>query len=260
MVSNIYSPLVCIGQDNCILNFTQQPVTQVECNVYEQPVIVLTCSVESLSHEAFPDTSVIEIRWYFNNGTEHELTTGVDHRRMGGTWDPVQVTSTLNISGTFNQRFSSLGEGFYYCQVDITDMAVVSNFSQRFQVLSRNEHLQISSRCNGEPFIANIESCAAYQVTTDVLATTEIAQTTTQASDNQNENTDSSTHSEVTWQPTTSDENQKSEGITNVWVYVLIGVVAILLIIIVTLIVFGITLCQRLSRPSIAQGKISSTV
>ena len=134
-----------IGTDDCILNFTQQPVTGIDCDVYEKPVIVLTCSVESLSSDVFSDLSVIEIRWYFHNGTEYELTTGVSHTRTGGNGAHVLVTSTIKISGTSNQNFAFIAEGFYYCQVQMTDMTVVVNSSQRFQVLNRDEYVQAST-------------------------------------------------------------------------------------------------------------------
>ena len=233
-----------IGRDDCILNFTQQPVTGIDCDVYEEPVIVLTCSVESLSSDVFADPSDIEIRWYFYNGTEYELTTGVNHTRTGGNGVHVQVTSTINVSGTSNQNFAFLGEGFYYCQVQLTDMTVVTNSSQRFQVLNRDEYVQASTFCSERTFIASVESCAAYAVTVTVNhTTTDIA---TQATTQINYKEGSITQSV---QPTTLIDNQfESEITTMMWVYVLLAVVVIFSIIIAALTVLTLMLCKKLSN------------
>ena len=132
--------------------------------MYEASVIVLTCRVESLSLEDFADPSVINIRWYFDNGTEYELTTGVNHTRLGGSGEKVQVTSTLKLSGTSNKSSVFLSEGSYYCQVQLMDRDVLLKTSQAFRVLNTDEHVQASTDCCERTFIDSVESCAAYEV------------------------------------------------------------------------------------------------
>ena len=234
--------------DNCILNFTQQPVTEIDCDVYQEPVIVLTCSVVSLSQQAFPDPSLIEIRWFFYNGTEYELTNGVGHTRTGGNGDHVQVTSTLNVSGTSDQRFAFLGEGFYYCQVQMTDMTVVANSSQRFQVLSRDEYVQASTNCRERTFYDNVESCAAYEVTTTDSTTSPIPTTTLDANNGDTTTTPQNTSANPTTEPTSTSSEGQGGGSLEVWIYVLVAVAAVFAMIIIILAIMCVGLCLRRSQ------------
>ena len=250
-----------IGQGECILNFTQQPVTEIDCDVYEEPVIVLMCRVESLSQDAFTDPSVIEIRWYFHNGTEYELTTGVGHIRMGGNGDHVQVTSTLNVSGTSNQRFTFLGEGFYYCLVQMTDKVVVSNSSQRFQVLGQDQYVQAATSCDERTFIANVESCAAYEVTaptTQHQTTTDIVYDTTALSTEDRETTTeiALTEDKSSSTMTTLADGDVDRGRGSLQVmWIAIAITAVAVIFVTTAIVVAITTTVTLRQKSLKSRK-----
>ena len=253
LVSNLPPVCIIIGQDSCILNFTQQPVTGIDCDVYEEPVIALTCRVESLTQDAFLDPSVIEIRWYFYNGTEYELTTGVGHTRTGGNGDHVQVTSTLNVSGTSNQRFAFLGEGFYYCQVQMTDMVVIANSSQRFHVLSRDDYVQAATSCDERTFIANVESCAAYETTAQYLTTTDIVYDTTALSTPDKETTVEIVQTQDTNSPKTTtlvggDVDRGEGSLQIMWIAITITAVAVIFVTTAIIVVITTTLCRKSSK------------
>ena len=114
--------------------------------------LVLTCGVVSLSTADIADPQDVSFRWYFYNGTEYELSVGINHTRSGGNGANVQVNSTLQISGT-SQTAAYLSQGFYYCQVQMIDMNVRSIFSQRFQVISQDYYFQYVSSCSEKTFI-----------------------------------------------------------------------------------------------------------
>lgn len=58
--------------------FIEQPVTSAECLLYEAEGIILTYAISegSFDSEIPLDPSRISIKWYYNNGTESELTVG----------------------------------------------------------------------------------------------------------------------------------------------------------------------------------------
>ena len=140
----LFFPLSCADAENCVLKFTEQPVTNVDCNVYEPERLVLTCSVSSTESTSLPDPDDVCIKWYFNNGTEHELMVGINQTRDGGNGEMVEISSTLAISGISQQNAANIKEGSYYCRVHILDMNTMSNSSQQFVVLERSIYTQIS--------------------------------------------------------------------------------------------------------------------
>ena len=116
------------------MNFIEQPVTTVDCDVYEQERVILTCSVSSTGYNTIIDSSGIYIKWYFNNGTEHELMVGINQTTEGGNGERIEISSTLTISGTSQQDAANLNEGSYYCRVQMSYINIMSNSSQRFVV------------------------------------------------------------------------------------------------------------------------------
>ena len=159
----------------------------------------------------------------------------------------MQVTSTLNVSGTSNQNFAFLAEGFYYCQVQMTDMAAVANSSQRFQVLNRDEYVQASTSCSERTFIASVESCAAYAVTATEQTTPQPvqAQTTTEDTPTTAPNTSENQTTEPT---STSSSGGGRGGSLEVWIYVLVAVAAVFAMIIIILAIMCVGLCLRRSQ------------
>ena len=104
---------------DCILKFIEQPITAVDCNPYADDRIVLTCTVTS---EGASDSMIsltpsnLHIKWYYNNGTEYELTVGTNEtRREGENGDPIVISSALAISATIQQNAANLARGSYYC-------------------------------------------------------------------------------------------------------------------------------------------------
>ena len=118
---NIVS-IVHAGAGNCLLNFTEQPIT-VDCLLYEEETImILKCTVssEGLLNPDPLDPSRISIKWYFNNGTESELTVGTNEVREGGNGEHIVISSTLTITGSSFQHVAvSLAQGSYYCRVKL---------------------------------------------------------------------------------------------------------------------------------------------
>ena len=115
---------------NCIFNFIEQPITSVDCNIYEEEKIILTCTITSVY---LLEPNGLNIKWYYNNGTGHELTEGTNEtRRGGGNGDPTVISSTLTISSMIQQDTAILAEGSYYCQMHVLGQNVVTNSSQNF--------------------------------------------------------------------------------------------------------------------------------
>ena len=158
--------------DSCILYFTQQPITTVDCNVYEADKVLLTCTVTDPVQNDLTSSLRIDIKWYFDNGTKQEVNVGTETTVRNGDEDVVKITSTLALSATSDQNAMHIGgEGFYYCQVQAAitsamDVRLESNPSQMFQVSSRDFHFQASTSCMERNFIDNVESCAVNQVST----------------------------------------------------------------------------------------------
>ena len=156
----------------CNLFFVEQPITSVDCNIYEAERIVLTCTIESsediLDSRLFVDPG--RIRWYtyYSNGTESELTVGTNEtRREGGNGDPIVVSSTLAISATSQQNAADLVQGSYYCRVHVSGCShwgLLSNFSQKFTVLNHNVYLQHGTSCSERNFITAERVCAVYNI------------------------------------------------------------------------------------------------
>ena len=255
------SVLFCTDIDRCILNFTVQPVTSVDCNVYETDLEVLTCTVESLSTADVSDPQDILIKWFFFNDTEYELTVGVNPpQRTGGNGGHVTVTSTLHISGTSQQNASYVSEGFYHCQVQMTDRSVQSQPSQKFEVFNRDQYLQASTSCSERTFTAPLQSCAVYHIREDTPITTAAINATT-ATVNDRHNTIGGTtlvlsESQSTPPPPTSSDNNEGDRALPIWVYILIALVAVVAVIIVlaTVVIFVLN-SLRHSKATNDEGK-----
>lgn len=156
----------------CNLFFVEQPVTSVDCNIYEAERIILTCNTISsediLESEFLVDPGRIKIQWYYSNGTEHELTEGTNKtRREGGNGTPVVISSTLTISATSQHNAANLVQGSYYCRVHesgLSHWGLVPNSSQNFTVLNPDVYLQHATSCSERSFITTERDCAAYNI------------------------------------------------------------------------------------------------
>lgn len=92
--------------------FIEQPVTSVECLIYEEAKIVLTCTVtsEGISDPTILDPNEINIKWYYYNGTDHELITGTNTTtREGGNGEHIIISSRIQ------ENTADLAVGSYYC-------------------------------------------------------------------------------------------------------------------------------------------------
>ena len=157
--------------------FIEQPITFAECLLYEAERIILTCAISDGSYDSeIPlDPSRISIKWYYNNGTESELTVGSNEtRREGGNGDPIVITSilSLTISVISQHDAVTLAQGSYYCRVNIAGWNVVSNSSQSFIVLNPDEYLQHAISCSERTFIDRESVCAVYYSAVDENLTT----------------------------------------------------------------------------------------
>ena len=243
--------LFYIDTDSCILNFTQQPVTSINCDVYDSNIeVVLTCSVVALSDGDIVDPLDVSFRWYFYNGTEYELSVGINHTRSGGNGADVQVSSTLQIGET-SQNAAYLGQGFYYCQVWMIEIPSTSNFSQRFQVLNQDGYLQAASSCSGKTFTDPVQTCAVYRVTEELVTTKSktLDMTTPQTSDKE-ATTATPPVDRLSSSPSSSigDETTSSGETLQVWIYVLVAVAAVFAMIIIILAIMCVGLCLRRSQ------------
>ena len=142
----------------CTFLITEQPIASAECLLYEADEIILMCTIisQGIFGSKIPlDSSRINIKWYHNNGTESELTVGTNEtRREGGNGDPIRISSTLAISLIRQHDANTLAQGSYYCRVSIAGWpSGVSNSSQRFTVLHKDDYLQYGSSCSGQTFI-----------------------------------------------------------------------------------------------------------
>ena len=242
--------LFYIDTDSCILNFTQQPVTSINCDVYDTNIeVVLTCSVVSLSAGDIVDPLDVSFRWYFYNGTEYELSVGINHTRSGGNGVNIQVSSTLQIGETHNAAY--LGQGFYYCQVRMIEIPSTSNFSQRFQVLNQDGYLQEASSCSGKTFIDSVQTCAVYRVSEELLTTkSETLDMTTRQTPDKEATTATPPVDRLSSSPSSSigDVNTNSGETLQVWIYVLVAVAAVFAMIIIILAIMCVGLCLRRSQ------------
>ena len=232
-----------------------QPITSVDCNVYETDLEVLTCTVESLSTADIADPQDIVIKWFFFNDTEYELAVGVNPpQRTGGNGGHVTVTSTIHISGTSQPNASFVNEGFYHCQVQMIDTSVMSKPSQKFEVFNRDQYLQASTSCSERTFTAPLQSCAVYRIREDTTTTTAVNNDTTTTktpNDKENKTTDER-QGPTSPAPSTSDSSPNTSGggggTLEVWIYVLVAVAAVFAMIIVILAIMCVGLCLRRSQ------------
>ena len=228
---------------NCLLQFTEQPITSAQCNIYGEEEITLTCTISSehLSRNAYAlDPSGITIKWYYNNGTESELTAGASEtRREGGNGDPVVISSILTISAISQHGAANLAKGSYYCRVNVAGWpGFVSNSSQQFSVLSMDEYFQIGISCSHTTFIAKERACAVCN-TSGAVVTEESSESLTLSTLNP---TDVMIIQEVDTTVSVQSTFSRNEGISEIWIYVLVAIVGAFLITIVVLIVFIIKL------------------
>ena len=233
---------------NCILNFTEQPITYADCNVYEENKIILTCTItsEGVSESVYMlQPNRINIRWYYNNGTaEYELTEGTNEtRREGGNGNPIVISSTLTISSTIQRNTASLAEGSYYCQIQAPDQTVASNSSQKFIALGFDQSLQLGVSCSYTDFTARESTCAVYSVFAimNPITTGSSENLTTINITNMQEDTTT-----LFIQSITDQDN----GVSEIWIYTLVIILAVFLLIIVILTVFVFQLLHMIPRRS----------
>ena len=228
----------------------------VDCDIYNAERIILTCTIstESISDSLISLTSnYLNISWFFNNGTEYELIVGINEtRREEGNGSTIIISSTLAISGIPQEDISLLASGSYYCGVNVTgkDVTVVSNFSQQFIALEQDEYLQFATNCSHKSFIANKSNCAVHVLNHRIAyvnPTTIFPQINASMTSNSDvyENPITTNHPSVTEIITVQEADTtiqsspgQSEGVPEIWIYVLVSMLAVFLIIIIILIVF----------------------
>ena len=225
----------------------------VDCVIYSAERIVLTCTVssEGISDSLTSlDSSSININWFFNNGTEYELMVGTNVTRSeDGNGSAIIISSTLAVSGITQEDIAPLAPGSYYCRVNValTGEDVVSNFSQQFIVMDQDNYLQFTTNnCSNESFIANESSCAIRNQSIAVVNPTTLIprKNTPMPTDSIYENLTKITtnHASVTdvtsVQDTTIQSSpDQSDGVPEIWIYILGSMMAVFLIIIIILIV-----------------------
>ena len=240
------------------MNFIEQPTT-VNCLVYDVERIVLKCTMssEGLLNPDPLDPSRISIKWYFNNGTESELTVGTNETsREGGNGEHIIISSTLTISSfnEFQHVAASLTQGSYYCRAEVDNRWNLANSSQPFIALEREVHLQEARSCAAAdlPLIAvtSVSSCAIHRIVEDqgftiVGPTTEFENNST--INNQNV-TDITIMQDIDATIFTQSTFNQNEGVSKIWIYILAATLGAFLIIIVVLIIFILILMIRKPR------------
>lgn len=226
-----------------------------DCDLYRADKILLTCTVtsEGVSDSALSlePSNNLRIRWFFNNGTDRELTTGTNEtRREGGNGEHVVISSILAISGSESppENVASLAVGSYYCQVQVNDETMQANSSQQFKALDPDEYLQSATSCTERNFIAGDSACAVHNIPT----------TTSPNPSAVDSDSTSSVQEDTTSKSTLSDGNKSTEpaqpspgggGTTlEVWIYVLVAVAAVFAMIIIILAIMCVGLCLRRSQ------------
>ena len=224
-----------------------------DCNLYEEERIILTCTVSSqgIPGSISPNLNSLNIKWFFNNGTEYELVVGTNEtRREGGNGIAIVISSTLTISGTLQENTSPLAQGLYYCRVNVASDDVVSNSSQQFIVLDLDRYFQSGTNCVDSTFIAGESACAVHSIAV-------MNPTITDSSDRENLTT--LNHPNVTDVTTVQEADttmmlfiqsapDQNDGIPEIWIYILVSVLAIFLIIIVILTVFVLRFCLMIRK------------
>ena len=231
-----------------------------DCNVYEAEKIVLTCTISSEGTsnskiDLYQDLNDIIIKWYYNNGTEHELTMGTsDTRREGGNLtDGIPITSTLAISAIPGQHnAANLAQGSYYCRVHVPSRRdTVSNSSQPFTVVNQDAYFQFATSCRERNFIASRDSpCSIVIVenpttTTDNITTTDLTTVTYQIKEDTLIMT--SLHESVQSTPRQSQLSPDQNGIQIYFILVALLASVFAIIIIIMTIVLAI-FCARKSK------------
>ena len=234
---------------NCLLNFTEQPITFAACLLYDAERIVLMCTISSESEDLLNpdllDPNGIIIRWYYNNGTESELTVGTNEtRREGGNGDPIVISSTLTISPISQHDAVTLAQGSYYCRVQVDKEILRSNSSQQFIVLNIGDYVQYGTSCAERNFIVRDNACAVFST-----VETKGSESLPTISYRNNSITDVIMAQEVdtTFVVIQSSSNQSDE----IWIYILVAVLTafFIIIIVLTIFVLRLTLMIRKSQP-----------
>ena len=226
------------------MNFIKQPVSSVLCNIYDAERIILTCTISSEGFSSIIiDSSRINIKWYYNNGTDNELTVGTNEtRREGGNGEAIIISSTLTISSSFSRQHdaASLAEGSYYCRVllNVTEWVFLSNSSQQLIVLDFDQYLQSSTSCSRRSFISIESACAVYYSAVVNPTTEDSSDDTVTPIIHQNV-TDVTIMDEVDATIFMQSTFNQNEGVSdNIWIYILVALLGAFLIIIMILIIF----------------------
>ena len=259
---------VASSAGNCIFRFTEQPVIDARCRIYDVERVELRCTVSSKGSSIAvfaEDPSDVSIRWYHNNGTEHQLRDGINvTKREGGNGVPIVVTSTLGITARAAANSVPIAEGSYYCRVEVipppeSDIAVEPNSSQPFTVpIYDPTYFDTMTRCANAEFISQEITCAVLSVTVDPtmtssessISTTLPATTTSSTNGDPTISTgstldDGNQSTELSKQPS-PDEN--GGDTLQVWIYVLVAVAAVFAMIIIILAIMCVGLCLRRSQ------------
>ena len=190
------------------------------------------------------ESNGLNVKWYYNNGTEHELTEGTNEtRREGGFGEPIVISSTLTISSIIQQNTASLAVGSYYCRIQAPDQTVASNSSQKFIALGIDQYLQSGISCSHTDFIARESTCAVYSVFAIMIPTTTGSSENLTTINITNMQEDTTT---LFIQSITDQDN----GVPEIWIYTLVIILAVFLLIIVILTVFVFRLLHMIPRRS----------
>ena len=231
-----------------------------DCNIYEEERIVLTCTVMSgvLDSTLSLGPDNLNIRWFYSNGTvnhESELTVGVNEtRRGGGNGDPVEISSALAISGSPEGNVASLAVGSYYCRVQVNDPTMKANSSHSFVAESRDMYLQYATRCSDAEisFSTKESTCAVHSIGTNPTTVNPISSTVDPDSTSSVQEDTSSTlgAGNESTEPSQPPPDRSSGGGTTlqVWIYVLVAVAAVFAMIIIILAIMCVGLCLRRSQ------------
>lgn len=243
-----------------------------DCLIYEKDRIELACTVSSSGlpdSQLSIDPNLLNIRWYFYNGTEHQLMVGVNVTRTGGNLgEAVEVRSTLSISALPSPvPVTNLVQGSYYCRVEVNEQTMLSNSSQSFSALAREEYFQTADICVDGGFTVRENSCAVHSIGED-SATTNPDSFTSPLDFTSSPEEGISTKSSDGGQPTNPPPSSSPDGGSGgggsplqVWIYVLVAVAAVFAMIIIILAIMCVGLCLRRSQSTMdsANCKLLST-
>ena len=197
------------------------------------------------------------IRWFFNNGTDHELTYGANEtRREGGNGAHVVITSTLAISGTRPPAENAvrLDVGLYYCRVQVNDNTMRANSSQQFMAATEELYLQTSTLCleTERSFIDREMSCAVHvdtnRITTNPNPSTADTDSTSSVQEGTTSKSTLGEENQLTGPSQPSPDRNGGGTTLQVWIYVLVAVAAVFAMIIIILAIMCVGLCLRRSQ------------